>query len=231
MSRSVFLFIQKKAMQYRQIYRRKVAVVHHILACRHFRLNPNPNMVTDGPEVRNFSELTLQWIINSTDSHMQTNEDSYGFGKNDIKLLSDDGSCAYTLITCSAQNTSQWFINRMLSHKHFVHSFTNSADFQPLKNLFKISADAVPKVNDGIMTLDDKSSNIRIEQTEVNEIDKEWMQHRGYNGYFDVIFDELAVDNIVFDDYVQTTIYGHCLKKGGVIYVSDKRITGDIAGK
>lgn len=89
---------------------------------------------------------------------------------------------------------------------------------------------------DGIMTLSDKLGDIlRIEQTEITEIGTEWMQNRGYNEYFDVIFDELALDNVEscpgIDEYVQTTIFGHCLKTGGVIYVCDKRISGDISGR
>jgi len=190
-----------------------------------------------GAEVRNFSQQTLQWIIGSTESHMRTHGDSYGFHADDVKLLSDDPN-TNTLISSTAENTSQWLINRMLSLHHFVHTFTKSTDFQSLKNLFKIPDEVDPSVRDGIMTLrGDSSSDIRIEQTDVTQIGTEWMQHRGYNEYFDVIFDELPVDNVVsfgndeIDDYVQTTIYGHCLKRGGVVYVSEKRISGDIAGR
>ena len=188
-----------------------------MLSCRPFRLNPNSStVVTNAPEVRNFSELTLEWIIDSAESHMKANKDAYEFRMDDVKLVSDEATNGKTLISCTAQNTSQWLINRMLFHQHFVHSFTKSSDFQPLKHLFKISADAEPSMNDEIMTLEDKSNNICIEQTKVTEIGTEWMQSRGYNEYFDVIFDELAVDNIISNEYVKTTIYGHCLKRGAV---------------
>jgi len=125
-------------------------------------------------------------------------------------------------------------INRMLSCHHFVHSFTESTDFQPLKNLFKIPNEVEPSMSsDGIMTLmdGDDLSDICIEQTAITELGTDWMQTRGYNEGFDVIFDECALDNIVEDEYVQTTIYGHCLKTGGVVYVSDKRMTGDTRGR
>jgi len=115
-----------------------------------------------------------------------------------------------------------------------VQTFTKSADFEPLRHLFKISGAVEPHPVDGIMTM--KSDlvdirNVRIEQTDVEQLDKDWMLKRGYGEQFDAIFDEDAVDNIVLDDYVQTTIYGQCLKKGGVLYLWDRKISGDIAGR
>ena len=160
---------------------------------------------------------------------MDTQGDSYPFHKADIKLLSDEQLDTNALVSCSVQHTSQWLIKRMLSYRHFVHTFTKSPDFVSLQNLFQIWGDAEPMMRDGIMTLDHKA--ICIEQTKATDVDEQWMQNRGYNEYFDVICDEDAVDNIVFDEYVQTTIYGQCVKKGGVIYVSDRKITGDIAGR
>lgn len=190
------------------------------------------DVVRDGPEVRSFSELTLEWIVSSTKSHMKTHGDSYGFHQEDIVLLSDEPQ--NTMVSSSSQHTSQWLINRMLSCHHFVHSFTESTDFQPLKNLFKIPNEVEPSMSsDGIMTLmdGDDLSDICIEQTALADLGADWMQTRGYNEGFDVIFDECALDNIIEDEYVQTTIYGHCLKTGGLVYVSDKRMTGDTGGR
>merc|ERR1712154_25091 len=53
----------------------------------------------------------------------------------------------------------------------------------------------------------------------------------GYYEFFDVIFDESALDMVIPTNYVETTIYGHCLRTGGVAYVSAERISGDIAGR
>lgn len=190
------------------------------------------DVVRDGPEVRNFSEQTLQWIVGSTASHMKTHGDCYGFGLNDIRLLSGDpNSNTNTLITNTSQHTSQWLILRMLSHHHFVHCFTDSADFDSLKNLFQIPKAIEPAMSsDGMLTLQDRSSNIRIEQAQVPELGSEWMHTRGYNEYFDAIFDESAADTVLSNGSVQTTIYGHCLRAGGVLCVSGERISRDFSG-
>jgi len=128
--------------------------------------------------------------------------------------------------------TSTWFINNLLSRKEdiYVHSFTESGKFEPLRHLF--DAKAVPSEKDGVMTLYDESRNLGIEHADISKLGPEWVARHGFNEYFDVIFDELPLDTMVsMDDYIQTTIYGHCLKKGGVIYVCSKKISGDIAGR
>jgi len=186
--------------------------------------------VTESPKVTPFSEQTFEWIVDSVEKHMDTEGDSYSFHKANVKLLSDEEQHAKALVSCTAQLLSQWLITRMLSQHHFVHSFTKSDDFEPLENLFKLSSAAQPTTRGGITTMDYKANNLRIEQMEATAIDEEWARNRGYHEYFDVIFDGQTVDNVVFDEYVNTTIYGQCLKKGGVLYVSDKKMAGDIAG-
>jgi len=199
-------------------------------------IDDTTNVVSEHPEVRNFAEQNLEWMIRSTKSHMKAHGDRYPFQMGDIKILSDEPNHANTLISSTAQQTSQWLVNRMLSNRYhnFVQTFTKSADFEPLRHLFKISGAVEPHPVDGIMTM--KSDlvdirNVRIEQTDVEQLDKDWMLKRGYGEQFDAIFDEDAVDNIMLDDYVQTTIYGQCLKKGGVLYLWDRKISGDIAGR
>ena len=162
---------------------------------------------------------------------MKAHGDKYGFQIEDIKFLSDEPNKADTLISSTAEQTSQWLINRMLLYHNFVQTFTKSADFEPLKHLFKISAAAKPHLVDGIMTMEYGNNDIRIEQTEARQLDREWMKDRGYHEHFDAIFDEEAVDNIIHSEFVQTTIYGQCLKKGGVLYLWNHKISGDIAGR
>merc|ERR1712062_653339 len=83
---------------------------------------------------------------------------------------------------------------------------------------------------DGIVTLRD-NNNISIEKADLFNLDSQWMMNRGYYEFFDVIFDESALDMVIPANYVETTIYGHCLRTGGVAYVSAERISGDIAGR
>merc|ERR1719410_1848345 len=85
------------------------------LSSRHFRLNANSNTAVgfaDGPEIINFSEKTLQWIVDTTESHVDQHSGKYSFEKDDVKLLSYEPVDGKALIACTAQNTSTWFINR-----------------------------------------------------------------------------------------------------------------------
>lgn len=205
-----------------------------IIPSRNFRINYNTNTSTgfgDGPEIINFSEKTLQWIVNTTDSHLDEHADKYTFKKDDVQLLSYSPINGKTLISSTAQNTSTWFINNVLSRNLniYVHSFTDSGKFEPLRNLFGVNAE--PSERDGLMTLRDESKNLCIEHADTATLGTEWMNGHGFNECFDVIFDEVPLDTLIQSEYIQTTIYGHCLKKGGVIYVSAKRLSGDMAGR
>jgi len=169
---------------------------------------------------------------------MDSNSGKYGFAKEDIKMLSDKKGMMKTLVACTSQNTSTYITNRMLSNGHFVHSFTRKEDFYPLRTLFNIKA--MPSKKDGVSTLKDVERNICIEQMDVDKLGMEWMVKKGYGECFDVIFDELALDTVVERDahswidpereYIQTTIFGHCLKRAGVLYVSSPRMSRDISG-
>jgi len=242
MSLSVLASFQRRFIR-RAIFRMQQSSASHPMSyygsSRHFRLNQNKNTDTgfaDGPEIANFSEKTLQWMVERTESHIEANADKYPFKKDEIQLLSHCPANGKALVSCTAQNTSTWFINNMLSRKEdiYVHSFTKSGKFEPLRHLFDINA--VPLEKDGVMTLHDESKNVQIEHTDIRNLGMEWMTKNGFNECFDVIFDELALDTVVaspetMDDYIQTTIFGHCLKRGGVIYVCSKRMSGDIAGR
>merc|ERR1712242_597098 len=80
------------------------------------------DVVREGPEVRNFSEQTLRWIIGSTTSHMNSHGDSYEFSIDDMKVLSGgpDADDMNVLVSSTEQNTSQWLILHMLRQHNFV---------------------------------------------------------------------------------------------------------------
>ena len=196
------------------------------------------NFISDGaPSVVNFGERTLTWIKDSTHSHIMNHGDKYPFKRDDVKLLTNTQDTK-TLIPCSEQLTSQWFINRMISSKYHIHSFTKiSGNFDLLKNQFKLSENTMiepanEEEND-LELLYDKDNKIKIEKAETNELGINWIKKHKYDEYFDIILDELAMDNIItmdIDNYVSTTIYGHALKQTGILYVVDRKIPGDIAG-
>merc|ERR1712228_813188 len=157
--------------------------------------------------------------------------DKYPFKREDIKLLNPASyDNMNVLIPCSKQVTSQWFINKMMSNKSHIHSFSEiSTNFNVIKSIFKLSPDSIE--NDTI--LHDKQNKIRIEKVQINEVSSEWIDRHEYNEYFDVIFDELAMDNMItmdMDNYVSTTICGYALKPTGIIYVTHRKLNGDITG-
>ncbi len=194
---------------------------------------------SNGREIVNFGERTLTWIMDSADSHIKNHGDKYPFNKEDIKLLSTDSQDTKTLIPCSEQITSQWFINRMMNNKHHIHAFAKiSGNFEFIKTKFKLSTDSsIESVNhshDEINEiLHDKENKIKIEKAEIGSLGMEWINNHNYNEYFDIILDELALDNIItmdIDNYIQTTLYGLALKQTGILYVVDRKIPGDLAG-
>ena len=192
----------------------------------------------------NFGERTLTWITDSVHSHMDDKHDTYPFNKDKIKLLSSKSTNIKSLIPCSEQITSQWFINQMISNKSYIHAFAKmSGNFDFLKNKFKLSdrcqhtkPDPEASENDHankLETLYDKENRIKIEKADIDSLRMEWIDRHNYNEYFDIIWDELALDNIItmdMDNYVQTTLYGLALKQSGILYVVDRKIPGDMAG-
>ena len=180
-----------------------------------------------GAEIVNFSERTLSWIVSSAHSHMQSNV-KYPFQEEDIKLLNPSSyEDLKTLIPCTKQVTSQWFIKKMMNNKSHIHSFSDiSTNSNVIKNTFKLSPNSLE--SDSI--LHDEKNKIQIEKLNINELSSEWIHRHGYSEYFDVIFDELALDKMMKMDCVSTTICGHTLKPTGIIYVMHKKLSGDITG-
>eukprot|EP01084_Bolivina_argentea_P319073 553445_1 len=181
-------------------------------------------------EIVNFSERTWSWIVGTATSHMISNENKYSFDLNDVKISNETAKDVKGLISCSKQATSQWYIHKMLNDKYYIHSFADKpTNFDYIKSTFRLSNDCFEDNN----ILYDNNNDIRIEKACINELNYDWIKKNNYNEYFDIIIDELACDNIVTMDvnnYVYTTIYGLCLKQSGIIYVVDRKITGDMAG-
>ena len=186
----------------------------------------------------NFGERTLTWITESVHAHMDDNHDIYPFNKDNINMLSSTSTNIKSLIPCSEQVTSQWFINRMISNKSHIHAFAKmSGNFDFLKNRFKLSVRCEhtkpdPEASENrqeneLETLHDKENKIKIEKADIHSLSIEWIDRHNYNEYFDIIWDELALDNIItmdIDNYVQTTLYGLALKQSGILYVVDRKI-------
>ena len=187
----------------------------------------------------NFAKETLEWMIDSVKSHMESHEDSYSFRKEDIKLLCDQPRNVNAIVHCIKHNASKWLIKRMLSYYWYTPSNPESipARWQSMESMSAANRDLKQWMNDGIMTLDNTEGILGpyIEKTDPAEIDEEWMLKRrfilSFNEYFDLIFDDQCMDNVLYSENVQTTIYGQCLKKGGIIYVSDCKVPGDIDGQ
>lgn len=181
-------------------------------------------------EIVNFSERTLSWIISSAHSHMLSNT-AYPFKTQDVKLLNPTlHNDMRVLIPCSKQVTSQWFIHKMMTNQSHIHAFSElHSNFDNIKRTFKLSKDSF--VDDDILHDDEK--RIRIEKADIDKLSSTWMDRHGYNEYFDVILDELALDKMItvdMDNYVQTTFAGHALKPTGIIYVMHKKLIDDISG-
>ena len=115
-----------------------------------------------GPEIVNFAERTLSWITSSTRNHINKNHDKYSFNNQDIKILSiESNHDIKALIPCSEQVTSQWFINKMIQNKYYVHSFTPiyTPNFDAIKNTFKLSTDSIESIDNDHNDDDDDNDN------------------------------------------------------------------------
>merc|ERR1719384_1430103 len=170
----------------------------------------------------------------STQSHIAEHGDKYNFDAKDIKTLSlesNEPTDIKALISCTDQHTSQWFIERFIQKKYYIHSFAGlSSNFNFIKNRFRLN-DANEITAD---LLYDEKHNIYIEKASIAQIDNKWINDNKYNEYFDIILDEAPCDNIIkvdIDNHVQTTIFGNVLKKTGVIYVVAKKLQNDIVGE
>ena len=180
----------------------------------------------------NFAKEALEWMIDSVKSHMESHEDSYSFRKENIKLLSDKPQNVNALVYCTKHNASKWLIHRMLLSQWYTPSNPESLRWMGMESMWEAQRDVQQWMDDGIMTLDNTEGKYGafIKKTDPAEIDEEWMQKRRFKEYFDLIFDDHCMDNVLCSENVQTTIYGQCSKKGGMIYVSDCKMPGDIDG-
>ena len=180
---------------------------------------------------------------------METNEDSYSFRKEDIKLLCDRPRNVNAIVHCTKHNASKWLIKRMLSYYCYTPCSPEdpSARLLSMYSMEEADREAEQWMDDGIMTLMSTEGILGpyIKKTDPTG-DEEWMQNNGYQSYnecFDLIFDDKCTDNRCKDSsgivlhvlldggYVHTTLYGQRLKKGGMIYVSDRKMPGDIDGQ
>jgi len=185
------------------------------------------------PEIVSFSERTFEWIVSASRAHLSDHADKYSFTAKDVLVANDSDASQplKVLVTCSEEATSQWYIHHFLGRGNaIIYAFAKpSANFSYLQNTFKLNAKDVTESEN---VLYDANKQLTIEKTTAAQLDAQWLSDRGLEEYFDFIVDELCHEQTLYVDSkpVQTTIFGLCLKPSGLLYVVDRRISGDIAG-
>jgi len=178
-----------------------------------------------------WGERTIKWLEDETTKHMNDHESDYDFN---IPFLDNNAVNRQAIITpCVEQATSSWLIDEMLRRKYKVTGIAvPSANMDFLKNRFdmKKTDETKAKITYNnteidILKLESKEPHLIVEQRPVETFD---VNNINMYEHYDVVFDEqpllsyFDVDKSAYkmNDLCNTTIFGHSLKIGGILYLN-----------
>eukprot|EP00485_Elphidium_margaritaceum_P012449 CAMPEP_0202688036 /NCGR_PEP_ID=MMETSP1385-20130828/3577_1 /ASSEMBLY_ACC=CAM_ASM_000861 /TAXON_ID=933848 /ORGANISM="Elphidium margaritaceum" /LENGTH=212 /DNA_ID=CAMNT_0049342911 /DNA_START=191 /DNA_END=829 /DNA_ORIENTATION=- len=161
------------------------------------------------------------------ESHLEDHEGDYNFTVPYLESVAKSGTTRKALVTpCVQQATSSYLIDTLLSQNFAVYGVAvpeSSEKF--IEGRFKMKTPTVRTEKEKFDGKDIEvkyieSGSLRIEQRVVEsfKLKSDELQT------FDVVFDEMPLlryyaDEAVKSGNVQTTVLGHGLKKGGILYL------------
>jgi len=174
-----------------------------------------------------WGERTIKWIEQETSKHFQHHSGDYDFKK--IPFLVDDDTSQKVLgrqrcgivTPCVKLSSSTWLIEDLIRRNYRVTGIAMpEVNLQYLMSRLRLSLKKTE--NEG-------GSEVQILEGENLEVEKRRLdtyvpKKDGWQS-FDVVFDEQPLlghcdpTKMPFEATIKTTVFGHALRKGGILYV------------
>eukprot|EP01084_Bolivina_argentea_P109854 196254_1 len=173
-----------------------------------------------------WGERTIQWIDEQITAHMNDHEGDYDFDK--VPYMEDTKSVGYqrkAIVTpCVQQATSSYLIDELLKQNYCIRGIAvpeSSEEF--IESRFRMKNANIKQEKD---TFEGKEIDVKIIEDGDLNIEQRIIESFKLNANeiqtFDVIFDEMPLlkyDENIKNAKIQTTVLGHGLKTGGLLYL------------